>query len=201
MTSDATVVVRYGEASRAAVEQTLRSLVRKQGTLLLILGILFGLLVLVPFVAAATAADGVDAAFVLAAIAMLVVPIAIGALGVRQLRRQPHLPEVAVTITPVAVLFPAVDRPSALAPRIRAEEWTREGTSAEIIPASGLQAARVEFMWQHGGKRRLRSIATGNLDVDARVIVDALRVPSGPVAEPVEASPADMSRPPADGVS
>ncbi|MFG6502629.1 hypothetical protein [Microbacterium sp. P05] len=177
MTSDATVVVRYGEASRAAVEQTLRSLVRKQGILLLILGVLFGVLVLVPLVAAATAVDGVDAAFFLGAIVLLVVPVALGALGVRQLRRQPRVPEVAVTITPAAVLFPALDRPSALAPRIRAEEWTREGTSAEILPASGLQAARVEFTRQDGGKRRRRSIATGNLDVDARVIVDALRSP------------------------
>jgi hypothetical protein len=177
MTSDSTVVVRYDEARRAAVERTLRRLVRKQGALLLILGILLGLLVLVPFVAAATAADGVDAPFVLVAIAMLVIPIALCALGVRQRRRQPHLPEVAVTITPVAVLFPAIDWPSALAPRIRAEEWTREGTSAEIIPASGLQAARVEFTRQDGGKQRRRSVAAGGLDVDARVIVDALGGP------------------------
>jgi hypothetical protein len=174
MSSDTTVVARYDEASRAAVEQTLRKLVRKQGILLLILGVLLGLLVLVPFSGAATAGEGVDAAFVLAVIGLLVVPIAIGALGVRQLRRQPQLPEVAVTITPAAVLFPAIDRPSALAPRIRAEEWTREGTSAEIIPASGFQLARVEFTRQDGGKRRRRSIAAGNLDVDARVIVDAL---------------------------
>jgi hypothetical protein len=177
MTSDATVVVRYNEAGRAALEQTLRGLVRKQGTLLLILGMLLGLLVLVPFVGAAAAAGGVDAIFVLAAIAMLVVPIALGALGVRQLRRQPRIPEVAVTITPAAVLFPAIDRPSALAPQIRAEEWAREGTSAELIPASGLQAARVEFIRQDAGKRRRRSIAAGTLDVDPRVIIDAL---SGP---------------------
>lgn len=177
MTSDPTVVVRYDEAGRTTVEQNLRRLVRKQGTLLLILGILLGLLVLVPFVGAANAADGVDAAFVLVAIAMLVIPFALGALGVRQLRRRVHLPEVAVTITPAAVLFPAVDRPSALAPRIRAEEWIREGTSAEIIPASGLQAARVEFSRHDGGKRRRRSIAARDLDVDAQVVVDALRGP------------------------
>jgi hypothetical protein len=175
MTSDATVVVRYDEGARRTAEQTLRSLVRKQGALLLILGILLGFLVLVPVVGAATAADGVDAAFVLVAIAMLAVPIALVVLGARQRRRHPHMPEVAVTITPTAVLFPAIDRPSALAPRIRAEEWPREGTSAEIIPASGLQAARVEFTRRDGSKRRRRSIAAGALDVDARVIVDALR--------------------------
>lgn len=175
MTSEATVVARYDEAKRAAVEQTLRKLVRKQGILMLILGMLLGFIVLVPFVGVVTDGWGVNAAFVLGEIAMLVVPIAIGALGVRQLRRQLHLPEVAVTITPTAVLFPAIDRPSALAPRIRAEEWAREGTSAEIIPASGLQAARVVFTRQDGGKRRRRMVAAGNLDVDARVIVDALR--------------------------
>lgn len=176
MTSDVTVVARYDEAKRAAVEQTLRKLVRKQGVLLLILGLLFGLMVLAPFLVAAI--KGVDAPLVLAA--PLVVPLALGALGVRQLRRQLHLPEVAVTITPAAVLFPAIDRPSAFAPRIRAEEWAREATSARILPAAGLQAARVEFTRQDGGKRRRRTIAAGNLDVDARVIVDALSAPHTP---------------------
>ncbi|MEV7692718.1 hypothetical protein AB0N73_05250 [Microbacterium sp. NPDC089189] len=180
MTSDLTLVVRYDESGRAAVEQTLRRLVRRQGILLVILGMLFGLLVLVPLIAAATAADGINAPLIFAAVALLLVPTALGALGVRQLRRQPHVPEVAVTITPDAVLFPALDRPSALAPRIRAEEWSREGTSAEIIPASGLQAARVEFIREDGGRRRRRSIAADNIDVDPRVIVDALTRPHAP---------------------
>ena len=174
MSSDATVVARYDEASRAAVEQTLRKLVRKQGILLLIIGMLFALMVLVPVIAAVS--DGFYEVAVIAV--LLVVPIAIGVLGVRQLRRQPRLPEVAVTITPTAVLFPAIDRPSALAPQIRAEEWAREGTSAEFFPASGpLQPARVEFTRYDGGKRRRRSIATSNLDVDAQTIVDALKAP------------------------
>ena len=176
MTEVPTVVVRYDEAKRAAVEQILRKLVRKQGISMLILGMLLGLLVLAPFIAVATDDRGFDAtALGWATFAMLLVPVAIGALGVRQLRRQLLLPEVAVTITPVAVLFPAIDRPSALAPRIRAEEWARDGTSAEIFPASGLQAARVVFTRQDGGKRRRRMVAADNLDVDPRVIVDALR--------------------------
>ena len=174
MTSDATVVARYDEAKRAAVEQTIRMLMRVHGISLLMVGMLFGLMVLLPVIA--MAADGyVKEAFVLSA--MLVVPITIGALGVRQLRRQLHLPEVAVTITPTTVLFPAIDRRSALVPRIRAEEWAREGTSAEFIPASGLNAARVVFTRQDGGKRRRRMVATSNLDVDPRVIVDALKSP------------------------
>ena len=176
MTSVGTVVVRYDEAKRAAVEQTLRKLVRKQGILLLILGALFALMVLAPFIAVATDDRGFDAtALGWATLAMLLVPIAIGALGVRQIRRRLHLPEVAVTLTRDAVLFPAIDRPSVLAPRIRAEEWTREGTSAEVVPASGLQAERVVFTRQDGRRRRQRSIAAGNVDVDSRIIVDALR--------------------------
>lgn len=179
MNSDATVVVRYDEAKRAAVEQTLRKLVRKQGILLLILGMLWGLITLLPIIAVVTDDRGFDAtALGWATFAMLLVPIAIGALGVRQLRRQLHLPEVAVTITPTAVLFPAIDRPSAFAPRIRAKEWAREGTSVEIMPASGLQAARVVFTRQDGDKKRRRTVAAGNLDVDARVIVDALGGPN-----------------------
>jgi hypothetical protein len=153
--------------------------VRKQGILLLVLGVLWGLITLLPFVGVVTDPRGFDATVLgWATIAMLLVPIAIGALGVRQLRRQFHLPEVAVTITPTAVLFPAIDRPSPLAPRIRAEEWAREGTSAEIMPASGLlKAARVVFTRHDGGKRRRRMVAAGTLDVDPRVIVDALRSP------------------------
>ena len=175
MTSEATVVARYDEAKRAAAEQTHRTLMRVQGISMLMLGMLFGLMVLLPVIA--MAADGyVKEAFVLSV--MLVVPIAIGALGVRQLRRQVHLPEVAVTITPTAVIFPAIDRPSGLAPRIRAEEWPRRGTSAEFIPPSGLlNRARFVFTRQDGGKRRRRLVAADNLDVDPRVIIDAL---SGP---------------------
>jgi hypothetical protein len=184
MTSDATVVARYDEAKRAADEQTLRSVVRTQGMLLLILGVLLlfgtllGFIMLVVFVGEAIDDGGVAVVFVLFAFVMLVVPIAIGVLGVRQLRRQVHLPEVAVTITPTSVLFPAIERPSVLAVRIRAEEWAGRGTSAEILPASGLlKAARVVFTRQDGRKRRRRMVATDNLDVDVRVIVDAL---SGP---------------------
>jgi len=184
MTSDATVVARYDEARRAADEQTLRRIVRTQGMLLLILGVLLlvgtllGFIILVVFVGVAIDDGGVAVVFVLFAFVMLVVPIAVGALGLRQLRRQLQMPEIAVTITPTSVFFPAIDRPSALAVRIRAEEWAREGTSAEILPASGpLKAARVVFTRQDGRKRRRRMIAADNLDVDVRVLVDAL---SGP---------------------
>jgi hypothetical protein len=175
VTPDATLVVRYDEAGRVAVEQTLRRLVRRQGAAMVALGILWGLITLVPLIAASTAVEGNALPFILGSILLVSIPVAIGALGVRQLRRRPRLPKIAVTITPWAVLFPAIVRPSALAPRIRAEEWPREGTSAAIIPASGLQTARIEFTRQDAGKRRKRSIAVGSIDVDPQVIVDALR--------------------------
>ena len=176
MTSDVTVVARYDDAKRAAVEQTLRKIMRMQGVTMLIFAVVVTLIVLVPFVVVATDPRGFDAtALGWATIAMLLFPIAIGALGVRQLRRQLHMPEVAVTITPTAVLFPAIERPSPLAPRTRAEDWVREGTRAEIMPASGLlKAARVVFTRLEKGKRRRRAVAADNIDVDAQVIVDAL---------------------------
>lgn len=124
MTPTTTLVVRYDETTRLATDETLQRLVHKQGVLLLILGMLLGLLVLVPFVTWAATMGGVDVAFVLAVAALLVVPVALCTLGIRQLRRRLHLPEVALTITPTAVRFPAIERPSALMPRIRAEEWT-----------------------------------------------------------------------------
>lgn len=133
---------------------------------------------LVPFVASAIAVGGVDAAFVLAVVGLLIVPVALCVLDVRQLRRRLHLPGVAVTITPAAVSFPAIERPSALAPRIRAEEWAREATSARLVPASDLSAARVEITREQAGKTHRRSIAAGDLDVDPRVIVTALSAPS-----------------------
>lgn len=175
MTPDTTLVVRYDEAGRVAVEQTLRRLVRKQGAALVALSLLWGVITLVPLIAASTAVDGNALPFILASILLLSIPFAIGALGVRQLRRWPCLPKIAVTITPWAVLVPAIVRPSALAPHIRAEEWPREATSAAIIPASGLHAVRIEFTRQDAGKRRKRSFAVGSIDVDPQVIVDALR--------------------------
>ena len=178
MGTEGTMVVRYVEPVRTAAERSLRSLVRRQGVLLLILGTLLGVLVVVPLGFAATAGRGVDAVFVLVAIVLLIVPIAVVSLGVRQLRRQVELPVVAVTISAGAVHFPTIDRPSVLAPRIRAEEWARAETSGRIVPGSGIRAARVEFTWQRGGKRRSRFIAAENLDVDPRTIVDALSVSS-----------------------
>lgn len=175
MTPDGTLVVLYDEAGRVAVEQTLRKLVRKQGAALVALSILWGLITLVPLIAASTVVDANPLPFILASILLLSIPFAIGALGVRQLRRWPRLPKIAVTITPWAVLFPAIDRPSALASRIRSEEWPREGTTASLIPASGLHAARIEFTRRDAGKQRRRSIAVGSIDVDPQVIVDALR--------------------------
>ncbi|WP_445996815.1 hypothetical protein ACUWEX_01005 [Okibacterium fritillariae] len=180
MTTGAALVVRYDEARRASAETTLHKLARGQGISMLALGVLLGLLIVVPFGAALIETNDTDVVLILAAIALLLVPITLGVLGVRQLRRQPRLPEIAVTITSTAVTFPAMDRPSGLAPRIRAEEWARDGTSASIIPASGLQGSRIEFTRQDAGKRRRRSIATGNVDVDPRVIVDALRGPHTP---------------------
>lgn len=184
MTTDATLVVGYKQGGRAAAELAIRKLVRTQGVLLLILGVVLGLVVLVPFVAMAIDVGGLDAVGILVAIALLVVPAALVAFGVRQLRRRPRLPEVAVTVTPTAVLFPQMDRPSALAPLVRAEEWPREGTNAEIIPAAGLRPARIEFARQDATKRRRRSINADALDVDARTIVDALSLDAPGVDAP-----------------
>ncbi|GAB3155936.1 hypothetical protein GCM10027058_29180 [Microbacterium neimengense] len=139
------------------------------------LSLVWGVITLVPLIAASTAVDGNALPFILGSILLVSIPVVLGARGVRQLRRRPRLPKIAVTITPWAVLFPAIVRPSGLAPRIRAEEWPREGTSAAIIPASGLHAARIEFTRQDAGKRRKRSIAVGSIDVDPQVIVDVLR--------------------------
>lgn len=173
MNADATIIARYDAAKRTAAQQTLRRLVRTQGVALLLLAALFSLMVLLPL--GFLAADiGLDTALT----AALILPVAVGALGIRQLRRRVTLPEIAVMITPEAVNFPAIDRPSALAPRIRAESWPREATSAHLLPASGLNVARVEFTRHDGGKRQRRSVAANNLDIDRGVIVDALKAPS-----------------------
>lgn len=138
---------------------------------------LLALLVGVPFVSSSVPVGGVDAPILLAGAVLLVVPAALCVLGVHQLRRRIRMPEDAVTITPAAVLFPVIERPSALAPQVRTEEWAREETSVRLVPASGLSAARVEFTRLHGGTTRRRSIAADDLDVDAHVIVAALSEP------------------------
>ncbi|WP_029144550.1 hypothetical protein [Microbacterium luticocti] len=175
--SDEVLAVRYREPGRTTTEQTLQRLVRKQGILQLILAVLLGLMGPGAVLAATILAGDLSARVILLIIALLVIPVALCVLAVRQLRRQVRLPELAVTITADAVRFPAVDRASALFPRIRAEEWVRDGTSAAIIPASGLNSARVVFTRQDDGKRRRRTIAADNLAIDPRIIVDALGSP------------------------
>jgi hypothetical protein len=175
MTPDTTVVARYDASKPATLEQALRKAARAQGIAAVALAVLWGLVTLLPIVVAATAGR-VEAALALAV--TLVVPLAIGALGIVQIRRRPRMPDVAVTITPTSVQFPTIERPSALAPRVRAEEWVREGTSAEIRPASGLlQAALVVFSRQDGRKRRRRTVSAENLDIDPNVLVAALAGP------------------------
>lgn len=166
------VVAHYDPAKRAAAEQTLQKLVRVQGVAMIALGVLWGLITSLPLVV--VAADGqIEAALLLAPI--LIVPLVIGALGVRQIRRRPRLPEFAAAITPTSVHFPALERPSGFAPRVRAEEWGREGTTAELRPASGvLRTAVVVFTRRDGRKLRRRTVSAENLDINPRILVDAL---------------------------
>ncbi len=176
MTPGKTVIARYDAGKRAAVERTLRTLVRRQGLAAIALAVLWGLVTLLPIVV--VAADGQGGAALVLALT-LAVPLAIGVFGVRQLRRRPRMPDVAVAITPTIVQFPALERPSGLAPRVRAEEWPREGTTAEIRPASGLLSTTLVVFTRHDGRRlRRRTVSAENLDIDARLLVDALGPPS-----------------------
>lgn len=171
-----TVIARYDPAGRVAVERTLRTLVRRQGIAAIALAVMWGLVTLLPIVV--VAADGRGGAALLLALT-LAVPLAIGVFGVRQLRRRPRMSDFAVAITPTTVEFPALERPSGLAPRVRAEEWPREGTRAEIRAASGLlTTSLVVFTWQDGRRRRRRTVSAETLDIDPRLIVDALGGPS-----------------------
>lgn len=173
--SDAVMVVRYRESERTATEQALRRLIRTRAILQLVLALLITLIGPGIFVLAAVSTGEFSVGIMIAIVALLMIPVAMCVFAARQLRRRVRLPEVAVTITPHAVLFPAIERLSVLSPRIRAEEWAREGTSAEILPAAGLNAERVAFTRWDNGKRRRRAIAAGTIDVDPRVIVDVLR--------------------------
>lgn len=174
MTSDAVIVVRYREPERTTTEQKLRHLMRTRAILLLVLALLIALMGPGIFIVAAISTGELSAGVILVIVALLMIPVAMCVFAVRRLRRQVRLPEVAVTITPDAVRFPAIDRLTALSPRIRAEEWAREGTSAEVVPAAGLNAARVVFTRRDNGKHRRRMIAADTIDVDPRVIVDVL---------------------------
>lgn len=161
------------------MESALRKAARGQGIAAIALAVMWGLVTLLPLVAAAIAGQA-SVALVLTFCALLLAPLGIGVFGVRQLRRRPRIPEVAVAITPTSVRFPALDRPSGLARRRRADEWAREGTTVEVRPASGLMpTALLVFTRQDGRTRRRRTVSADNLDVDPRIIVDALdRQPS-----------------------
>lgn len=171
------IVVRYDAVKRAAVESALRKAVRGQGIAAIALAAVWGLVTLLPLVAAAVAGQA-SATLVVVFGALLLVPLAIGVFGVRQLRRRPRIPEMAVAITPTSVHFPALERPSGVAGRVPAEEWAREGTTAEIRPASGLlPTAAIVFTRHDGRTRRRRTVSAEHLDIDPRTIVDVLGGP------------------------
>ena len=81
------IVVRYDAVKRAAVESALRKAVRGQGIAAIALAAVWGLVTLLPLVAAAVAGQA-SATLVLVFGALLLVPLAIGVFGVRQLRRR-----------------------------------------------------------------------------------------------------------------
>ncbi|MFK4789511.1 hypothetical protein [Microbacterium sp. ZW T5_56] len=172
--SDAVLVVRYREPDRTFAEQKLRRLMRTRSILIMVLALLIALFGPGLLLFAMVETRDFSVGGVLVTIVLFMIPVAMCVFAVRQLRRKAYLPELAVTITPDAVIFPAIDRLTALSPRLRAEEWVRDGTRAEILAPAGLSAARVVFTRQDNGKRRRRAIAAGTLDVDPRLIVDVV---------------------------
>ncbi|NYG99452.1 hypothetical protein BJ979_002078 [Schumannella luteola] len=169
------MVAYYDETRWAAMEPTIRRTMHKQGVLSIVLGALLALIWVGPLVALMAIDGRPDMRLSLLAIVILVLLAVLVVAGVRQICRRLRRPEFAMAITSTSVLFPEIERPSAFLPPIGAEEWEREGTHAELIPASGrLQPARVEFTWQDGHKRRRRSAAADSIDVEPRVIVEAL---------------------------
>ncbi len=109
------------------------------------------------------------------AIALLAVPAVLTWSAARAWRHVPRLPEVALTITPSTIEFPAMEVPGARGIQRRAVTFRREWTTVEFLPRKALQADALAFReTSPAGKARVRKQATQHLDTPASVIIEAV---------------------------
>ncbi|MFV0633866.1 hypothetical protein [Demequina sp.] len=176
-----TLVVRFTDEGKTRFSSTVPALVRTSARFTIILGVVLGAMFSLPFVMwVAGRQSGMSAAVPGWQVALLVAaPVAIAgglvAVGVRRYRTVPDTPDLAVTITPGAVVFPAMPLPGVRGIQREATEFPRAWTTARELAVKPGQAAVVEFVEEPPqGKRRVRRQATQFLDASAEQIVAAV---------------------------
>lgn len=165
------LVVRYRpeavERARSMVEPS----VRRRAWLALALAALVAVLILVPF-ALDTASRGVQTVGILL-LATLVLPGLLAAVAIRRLRRPPHLPTVAFTVTREHVVFEPQES-TGLRPRLTpAQRWDLGTTTARV--ATGEGPGRLELTSTTADGARTRAFPVDHLDVAAATILKAVR--------------------------
>lgn len=165
------LVVRYRpeavEHARSMVEQV----VRRRAWLALALAALVAVAIVVPFVLD-TASRGVQTAGLLL-LATLVLPGVLAVVAIRRLRRPPHLPTVAFTVTHEHVVFEAQES-TGLRPRLTpAQRWDLGTTTARV--ATGEGPGRLELTSTTADGARTRAFPVDHLDVAAATILKAVR--------------------------
>lgn len=165
------LVVRYRpeavEHARSKVEQ----IVRRRAWLALALAALVAVAIVVPF-ALDAASRGVQTVGLLL-LATLALPGGLAVVAVRRLRRPPHLPTVAFTVTREHVVFEAQES-TGLRPRLTpAQRWDLRTTTARV--ATGAGPGRLELMSTTAEGARTRAFPVDHLDVAAATILKAVR--------------------------
>lgn len=165
------LVVRYRAEAVARARSTVGSRVRRQALLALALAALVAVLIVVPFVLDA-ASRGVHTVGLLL-LATLVLPGLLAGVAIRRLRRPPHLPTVAFTVTREHVVFEPQET-TGLRPRLTpAQRWDLGATTARVTTGEG--PGRLELMSTTADGVRTRAFPVEHLDVAAATILKAVR--------------------------
>lgn len=170
MTDDtraADLVVRYRPEAMDAARAMLVPAIRRRAGLALAVAVVTAVAIAVPTL---LAGDGSGRVLLLAT---LTLPAALAVVAVRRLRRPPHLPTVAFTVTREHVVFEPQES-TGLRPRITpAHRWDLATTTAKITAGDG--PARLELTSTATDPARTRAFPVDRLDVPATTILQALR--------------------------
>lgn len=144
---------------------------RRRAWLALALAALVAVLIVVPFVLD-TASRGVQTVGILL-LATLVLPGLLAGVAIRRLRRPPHLPTVAFTVTREHVVFEPQESTGLRPRRTPAQRWDLGTTTARV--ATGESPGRLELTSTTADGALTRAFPVDHLDVAAATILKAVR--------------------------
>ncbi len=165
------LVVRYRPEAVERARSMVESTVRRRAWLALVLAALVAVLIVVPFVLDAAPSGARSVQILL--LATLALPGVLAVVAIRRLRRPPHLPTVAFTVTRERVVFEPQESTGLRPRRTPAQRWDLGTTTARV--ATGEGPGRLELTSTTADGARPRAFPVDHLDVAAATILKAVR--------------------------